>query len=187
MYWPLSYYWRPLHLLVYHVQTCSAEAIKINKSKKPVEVTLDGRMTLRLISHFFCFVPSADVLRVLPHHPGQIRSCWTGPDPVNTLGSVWTPPLHCWPSATLYITDHRSLGATIQPVFHPPHCLLFQHIHQQLLCENLNGGQCQKHYWNSGIQYPLSLVVCQDSHFIVESWFVIEVVRHLSDTIANCK
>ena len=83
----------------------------------------------------------------LPHHPDHKWRCWTGLDPVLTLGKYCQLLI-----SKLPVPPTITLSAR-HPILNPLHC--HQPICQQLLYEDLLRAHGWRPYWSLRRQYPL--------------------------------
>ena len=94
-------------------------------------------MTLWHISHssqsgVICKLAESTLCLIIQLINEDAKQVWT---------PYWPPPSAShWPPTRLCAADHHPLGLAIQPAFHPPHHLLIQPVHQQLVYGDLMGG-----------------------------------------------
>lgn len=76
------------------------------------------------------------------------------------------------PSTRLHATDHHSMGLTVHPVFHSPHCLPIHFVFHHILYEELMGDSVRSAIETKVNNIHCSLVTHQAIHFIAEDYQV---------------
>lgn len=106
--------------------------LPISPFLQPAKVPLDSSITLCSIYHSWesgavCRLAEGKLQPIIQIISGMLGN-------TDLSGTLLVTGIQLHPA-----TGHHTLDTTVQPLFNPPHCLLIQPTHQQLLCKDLTG------------------------------------------------